>query len=329
VEGVADYIRWFLYEPESRGAEVDARNAARVRYDDSYRVSANFLNWVVKHYDPELIRKLNAALREDSYQEDLWIRWTERSLEALGDEWKQSIRDSLTTARLDDRENTPAVGVGERELNKLSAEEKSAGWQLLFNGSDLQGWHNFGSKGVRQGWQVTDGILVCADPHNAGDLCTAKEFEWFELKLEYNIARGGNSGIMFHVADTGSYAWETGPELQLEDNARARDSIRSGWLYALYQPPDDPRTGKPLDATKPAGEWNEIRLVVSPNKCLHEMNGVKYFEYVLDSEEFKEKVALSKFREMPKFAKTRRGRIVLQGDHGQISFRNIRIRPID
>jgi hypothetical protein len=214
------------------------------------------------------------------------------------------------------------------KINTLTDEEKKAGWKLLFGGKDFSGWHNFKREGVRPGWQVNDGALVCADPHNAGDLCTDGQYDWFELQLDYNISEGGNSGIMYHVTDQGGAAWATGPELQLEDNQAAQDPVRCGWLYALYQPPLDPKTGKPLDATKPAGQWNHLRLLISPEKCEHEINGVKYFDYVLGSEDFKQRVAKSKFRRMPLFAKAGTGFIALQGDHGQVSFRNIKIRPI-
>ncbi len=147
-------------------------------------------------------------------------------------------------------------------INTLTAEEKAAGWKLLFDGNDLHGWHNFKREGVRPGWQVKDGALACIDPHDAGDIVTREKFDWFELQLDYNISEGGNSGIMFHVTDEGGAAWAPGPELQLEDNKEAKDPVRCGWLYALYQPPNDPKTGKPLDATKPAGEWNHIRLLI-------------------------------------------------------------------
>ena len=102
----------------------------------------------------------------------------------------------------------------------------------------------------------------------------------------------------------------------------------SGWLYGLYQPPVDPKTGKPLDATKPVGQWNHVRLLVTKEKCEHDMNGVKYFEYVLHSADFNARVAKSKFSQMPPFAKSDVGSIALQGDHGAIQFRNIKIRPI-
>ena len=212
--------------------------------------------------------------------------------------------------------------------NTLSSSEKAKGWQLLFDGESFSGWHNFKREGVRSGWQVQDGVLVCADPHNAGDIVTSNKFDWFELQLDYNISEAGNSGIMYHVTDQGGAVWATGPEFQLEDNVKAADHIRCGWLYALYQPPDDPKTGKPLDATKPVGEWNHVRLVISPEGCIHEINGVKYFEYVLGSEDFTNRVAKTKFAKMPFFAKATSGYIALQGDHGQVSFRNIKIRPI-
>ena len=213
-------------------------------------------------------------------------------------------------------------------INTLTDTEKAAGWRLLFDGQSFAGWHNFKQDGIRPGWQVKDGTLICADPHNAGDIVTTGKFDWFELQLDYNISEAGNSGIMFHVTDDGNRVWATGPEFQLEDNEKAADPVRCGWLYALYQPPVDAKTGKILDATKPVGEWNHVRLVISPEKCVHEINGVKYFEYVLGSEDFKTRVAQSKFGKMPFFAKASSGYIALQGDHGSVSFRNIKLRPL-
>ncbi len=213
-------------------------------------------------------------------------------------------------------------------LNTLTDAEKADGWKLLFNGTNFDGWHNFKADGVRSGWQVKDGALVCADPHNAGDIVTTEQFQWFELQLDYNISEAGNSGIMFHVTNDGDRVWATGPEFQLEDNEKAADPIRCGWLYALYQPPVDPATGKILDATKPVGQWNHVRLLISKDKCVHEINGVKYFEYVLGSDDFLARVAKSKFSKMPRFAKSDSGFIALQGDHGSVSFRNLKLRPL-
>jgi hypothetical protein len=104
VEGIADYIRWFLYEPQTRGAEVTSRNIARARYDSSYRISGNFLNWVTETYDKNIVRKLNTAARQGKYNEKLWKEATGRNVQELGDEWKQSLEkkianDAVSTAK--------------------------------------------------------------------------------------------------------------------------------------------------------------------------------------------------------------------------------------
>ncbi len=228
-----------------------------------------------------------------------------------------------------DTAQQPAATPDKSADNTLTDAEKKDGWKLLFDGKTLDGWHTFKRKDVRPGWKLENGAIACVDPHNAGDLCTDDTYGWFELQLDYKISEGGNSGIMYHVTDAGNAAWATGPEFQLEDNAKAKDPVRCGWLYALYQPPIDPKTGKTLDATKPAGEWNHVRLLMSPEKCVHEINGVTYFEYVLHSQDFLDRVAKSKFNAMKNFAKFDIGYLALQGDHGKVAFRNIKIKPIE
>ena len=323
-EGIPDYIRWYIYEPQTHGAEITRRNLSRAKYDASYRITANFLNWVVTTYSKDIVKNLNAAIRQGKYTETIWNDATGHSVEQLGEAWHHAHE-----VRLAADASTPAGGGGtDPKENELSEKEKAEGWHLLFNGKDLSGWHNFKREGVREGWQVKDGALACVDPHNAGDIVTTEKFDSFELQLDYNISEGGNSGIMYHVTDEGGAAWATGPEFQLEDNAKAADPQRCGWLYALYQPPVDPNTGKILDATKPAGQWNHIRLLITEKKCEHDINGVKYFDYVIGSPDFNERVAKSKFSKMPLFAKAKSGYIALQGDHGQVSFRNIKIRSV-
>src|SRR5579884_1786702 len=168
----------------------------------------------------------------------------------------------------------------EQANNTLTDEQRREGWKLLFDGKTFDGWHNFKREGVRPGWQIKDGTLACVEPHNAGDIVTNDKYDWFELELDYNIAKGGNSGIMYHVTNDGGTVWQTGPECQLLDNKDGGDSQKSGWLYELYS--------ADVDATKPAGQWNHVRLVISPDKCEHYMNGVKYFEYKLGSDDFKQ-----------------------------------------
>ncbi len=93
-EGVADYIRWFLYEPESKGAEITTRNVGRAKYDDSYRTTANFFDWVIKNHEKDLMRKLNLATHE-GYTEQLWKDWTGKTLQELGADWKKANLDRL------------------------------------------------------------------------------------------------------------------------------------------------------------------------------------------------------------------------------------------
>ena len=95
VEGIPDYIRWFLYEPQSRSAEITARNWEKSKYDDSYRTSANFLDWVTRTHPGDVIRKLNAACREGKYSPDLWKEWTGHSLDELGAAWKKANAERL------------------------------------------------------------------------------------------------------------------------------------------------------------------------------------------------------------------------------------------
>ena len=215
--------------------------------------------------------------------------------------------------------------------NTLTDAEKAAGWKLLFDGKTTDGWKGFKKDAIGRGWKVEDGTLMCADPKTAGDILTKDQFGPFELSLDYNISENGNSGIIFHSTEDGQTTWTTGPEVQLFDNNQpsGHENQLSGWLYQMYKPADDPKTGKPLDATKPAGQWNHVRLLVTPEKCEVDMNGQKYFDFVMGSPDWNERQAKSKFASMAGYGKSPMGHLVLQGDHGQVSFRNIKIRPID
>lgn len=213
----------------------------------------------------------------------------------------------------------PAAMAVSAEANTLSEEEKQAGWKLLFDGKTTDGWRNYKKESVGAGWKVVDGALSRVDK-GAGDIITDDKFGSFELSLEYNISKGGNSGLMYHVTEEEATPWRTGPEIQIQDNKDGHDPQKAGWLYQLYKPD--------TDATKPAGEWNQLRIVITPEKCEHYMNGVKYVEYVKGSDDWDQRVAKSKFAAFPKFGKATTGYICLQ-DHGNlVSFRNIKIRPI-
>ncbi len=93
VEGMADYIRWFLYEPQTRGAEIPPARAAQAKYDAGYRISANFISWVTKNAAKDIVGKLNVAARQGTYSDDIWKEATGQTLQELGEKWKQSLAD--------------------------------------------------------------------------------------------------------------------------------------------------------------------------------------------------------------------------------------------
>jgi len=205
--------------------------------------------------------------------------------------------------------------------NELTAAEKEAGWTLLFDGKSTEHFRNYKAEGVKDAWQVKDGALTLTK-NGGGDIITKKQFEAFEFTVDYRISIAGNSGLMFHVAETESTPWQTGAEIQIQDNVKGHDPQKAGWLYQLYQP--EPM----VDATKPAGEWNTLRILITPEKCVQWMNGTKYVEYVKGSDDWNERVAKSKFSAFKNFGKPTTGHLCLQ-DHGNVvSFRNIKIREI-
>jgi hypothetical protein len=204
----------------------------------------------------------------------------------------------------------------------VSSDDAADGWRPLFDGRTTAGWRGYRRPDAPGGWQVVDGALTRVA--EAGDLMTIEQFGDFELELEWSVAPGGNSGIMFHVTEDHGAPWETGPEMQVLDNAGHQDGgdplTSAGSAYALYAPEDD--------ETLPTGEWNAARLVVHGPHVEHWLNDELLLEYELWSEDWEQRVAASKFGAMPDFGRRERGHIVLQ-DHGdRVAFRNIRLRDL-
>ena len=203
--------------------------------------------------------------------------------------------------------------------NMLTEEEKDAGWELLFDGKSMDKWRNYRKDEVSDSWKVEDGEIRWTKKR-AGDIITKQTYMAFEFKVDYKISKGGNSGLMFHVTEDGGTPWMTGPEIQIQDNKDGHDPQKSGWLYQLYK--------SDTDATNPAGEWNTLHILITPEKCEQYMNGTKYCEYVKGSDEWNELVSKSKFGKMPLFGKPNNGHICLQ-DHGNVvAFRNIKVRRV-
>jgi hypothetical protein len=218
---------------------------------------------------------------------------------------------------------TAALCAQEAPLNTLTEAEKKDGWKLLFDGKDASAqWRGYKMDKLPDGWKVENGALV---RHDGPDIVTKDEYESFELAVDWKISEGGNSGIMFKVQETDGPPYVTGPEAQILDNLKGGDPQKAGWMYALYP--------ASVDTTKPVGEWNHFVLKCAKTpagtyKCEHWMNGTKYVEYEIGSEDWNARVAKSKFAAMPGFAKSAKGHICLQ-DHGAVvSFRNIKLRVL-
>ncbi len=211
--------------------------------------------------------------------------------------------------------------------NQLTTEEIEQGWKLLFDGKTTKGWRNFKQETVNEGWIVEDGNLVALGIGGdlGGDIITDAQFEDFELYLEWAISEGGNSGIFFNVLESGyPTVYATGPEYQLIDDEGFSDPLKewqkSGANYAMHN-----ATDKQL---KPVGEFNSSRIKVKDGLVEHWLNELKVLEYELWSDDWKDRVQNSKWKDYPGYGLARKGHIGLQ-DHGSVvQFRNIKIRDL-
>jgi hypothetical protein len=211
---------------------------------------------------------------------------------------------------------------GEAPPNTLTEPEKAGGWTLLFDGKTTDGWRGYKKERIPDGWKVEDGVLVRAG--GGGDIVTVGSYANFELALEWKIAEGGNSGIMIRVTEDEGAPWATGPEMQILDNAR-HDSGKNPLLTAgaccnLYAPAKD--------VSRPAGRWNQVRIIANGPRVEHWLNGEKIVAYEIGTDDWKTRVAASPFKEMPRFGANPKGLLCLQ-DHGdRVEFRSIRIRVL-
>jgi hypothetical protein len=220
--------------------------------------------------------------------------------------------------------------------NTLTDAEKQQGWRLLWDGHTTKGWRSAkGPEFPKQGWEVQDGVLSVVETGGlesraGGDIVTEAVFAAFDLRVDFRLSPGANSGIKYYV-DTDLNKGEgsaIGLEYQLLDDARHPDAKmgRNGdrtlaSLYDLIPAAAD----KP---TRPIGEWNEARVVSNGRHVEHWLNGRKVLEYERGSDAFRKLVAISKYKVWPSFGERPSGPILLQ-DHGnRVSFRNVKIREL-
>lgn len=237
---------------------------------------------------------------------------------------------STSSSPVTDSLGKPAAAVP----NQLSEEQVKEGWQLLFDGTSLAGWHKYGGKPVGKAWKVADGTLYLDTAskkdwqiQDGGDIVSDSSYGDFHLKLEWKIAKDGNSGIMFYIhEDTAKYEWpwNTGPEMQVLDNSGHPDSKiikhRAGDLYDLIS--------CSKETVKPAGEWNLAEIKSQQGKLELYLNSELVVSTTLWDDAWKKLVAGSKFKAWPDFGTYKSGKIGLQ-DHGNmVWYRNIMIRKL-
>jgi hypothetical protein len=219
-------------------------------------------------------------------------------------------------------------------MNVLTDAQKADGWQLLFDGQTTKGWHKYGGEAVGSAWKIADGALYLDTTQKdnwqikgGGDIASDEEFENFHLKLEWRIAKDGNSGIMFNVHEDSTkykYPWETGPEMQVLDNDGHEDGKikkhRAGDLYDLIS--------CSKETVKPVGEWNEAEIKCQNGKLDFYLNGENVVSTELWTDAWKELLKTSKWKGYKDFATYKKGHIALQ-DHGcMVWYRNIMIKRL-
>jgi len=168
----------------------------------------------------------------------------------------------------------------EAPLNTLAKKEQKLGWDLLFDGKSLNGWHGFNMQEAPDCWRAEDDALKIINEggaESAEGILTDKKYKSFALSLEFQLTHGANSGVLFHVFEDPkyTYAYETGTEFQIIDHANWPDPLE-GWQicganYAMHAPE--------VEAFKTVGEWNQMMLVVDGNFVTHVLNGEIIVEY--------------------------------------------------
>jgi len=198
---------------------------------------------------------------------------------------------------------------------------KTSAWTSLFDGTSLDEWRGYEKIERPSGWVIENQELH--RKAGGGDLVTVGQYDDFELSLEWRVAEGSNSGIMYRIRLRDRAPYMSGLEYQVLDKAHADAKsplTHAGALYALY--PARP------DLCKPRGEWNLARIVVRGNHVEHWLNGEQVVDCEMWSDDWNQRFKKSKFNRWSQFGRTRKGHIALQ-DHGDpVWYRDIKIRKL-
>jgi hypothetical protein len=185
------------------------------------------------------------------------------------------------------------------------ADADPEGWRTLFDGKSIAGWTAVdGDNKLPEGWEIRDGILSAVQAQRRISLRSQEEFTTFELRFEWRASAAANSGVLYQLFSE-DRTGVAGIEYQIADDdgdpgAKVDDRQKSGAQYGV--------AGVTQRASKPLGQWNESRILVSDNRCEHWLNGVKTADFTVEGI-FPSPISLQ--------------------HHGPgVDFRNIRSRPL-
>jgi len=202
---------------------------------------------------------------------------------------------------------------------------------VLFDGSNFDAWKGYGIEGMHDNWTIEDGAMAFTPGDEGGkNIITKDTYKNFVLNLEWKISEGGNSGIFWGVKESPEFgeAYETGPEIQVLDDARhpdakvANGTHKAGSLYDMIKPEDG--------MIHPAGEWNAVELTINHDENMGKvsLNGKEAYTFPVHGDEWDAMVAKSKFATWKGFGKYQEGHIGLQDHSDKVWYRNIKIQSL-
>jgi|GEM_PF-120362 len=224
-------------------------------------------------------------------------------------------------------------------VRTIDAEEyDSVEWTHIFDGSSTDGWRAYNGKTLPRQWVIKEDALTFdtdrkleEDYEGGRDIIYAgKEYEEFDLYLEWKLPEGGNSGIFYHLQDGFDAPWQISPEYQLLDdngweklnNATLEPWQKAGADYAMHVANENTKT------LHPAGEWNSSRIIYTKERVEHYLNGKQLLSFDPSSEDWKQRKVEGKWKDFPDYGTIKKGYIGLQDHDSPLWFRNIKIREL-
>lgn len=198
--------------------------------------------------------------------------------------------------------------LADEPVNQLSAAEQEAGFVLMFNGKDLDGWEHSGN------WIVqADGAIHRASKGSSLTYVAHELPPDFELRFDWKVAAGSNSGVYYRP---GQYEYQVLDNSLHKDGQNPRTSAAS--LYFCMAPSKD--------NTQPVGEWNEGRIICKGSVIKHHLNGEAVVDFDYNDPRWAYHKFLLKLRGGD--LDQRGGRVSLQDHNDPVWYRNLRFRAI-